>query len=332
MSRKNKYSYEDMVNIFNKANFEVLISKDKYNNSQTLVNYKCKVCGHESKCTLSNVILGRKCNKCKRKEISDKRRYTYEFVKQCFEDRGCILLSTEYINNKTPLEYICLCGEYNKVSFKSFLVGNYCNYCKYDFISNKNRLDINDVRNFYKKQGCELLEDKYINNHTLMKYRCSCGTMDYKDFDHFKRGQRCDYCLHKSRVENNTKEKHPQWNHSLTNEERILRRGYSEYQEWVKSVLKRDDYTCQCCEKRGGKLNVHHLNSYANFPELRLDINNGVTLCEKCHSNQYENSFHRIYGTHNNTKKQFIEWLNLKGKYFNEADNASFFYFIERSD
>ena len=77
-----------------------------------------------------------------------------------------------------------------------------------------------------------------------MKYRCSCGTIDYKDFSHFQRGQRCDECLHKFRVENNTKERHPQWNHNLTDEERIIKRNYSEYREWVQKIYQRDNYTC----------------------------------------------------------------------------------------
>jgi len=54
---------------------------------------------------------------------------------------------------------------------------------------------------------------------------------------------------------------------------------------WRKSVFKRDNYTCQQCNKRGGDLNAHHLFSVTKFPELKLNINNGITFCENCHLN-----------------------------------------------
>ena len=77
------------------------------------------------------------------------------------------------------------------------------------------------------------------------------------------------------------------------------------YNEWRKQVYERDNYTCQCCGKHGGKLNVHHLYNYAEYICLRLVIENGVTLCEDCHK-----KFHRLYGRKHNTKKQYDEFIN----------------------
>ena len=39
------------------------------------------------------------------------RKLTYDEVKLAFETKGCTLLSTEYINAKSKLKYICACGE-----------------------------------------------------------------------------------------------------------------------------------------------------------------------------------------------------------------------------
>lgn len=64
------------------------------------------------------------------------------------------------------------------------------------------------------------------------------------------------------------------------------------YVEWRTKVYERDNYTCQCCgDNRGNDLNAHHLNSYSRYPESRLSIENGVTLCNKCHR-----AYHRQYG------------------------------------
>lgn len=60
-------------------------------------------------------------------------------------------------------------------------------------------------------------------------------------------------------------------------------RNTSSYISWRIAVFKRDNYTCQVCGKVGGTLNAHHIKSFALHKKLRLDVNNGITLCEKCH-------------------------------------------------
>jgi len=56
-----------------------------------------------------------------------------------------------------------------------------------------------------------------------------------------------------------------------------------EYREWRENVYKRDNFTCQDCNKQGGYLNPHHLFSYTHFPTLRYEVANGITLCVPCH-------------------------------------------------
>lgn len=56
-----------------------------------------------------------------------------------------------------------------------------------------------------------------------------------------------------------------------------------EYREWRTKVFTRDNFTCAICNQVGGKLNAHHIKPFRDFEELRYDVNNGITLCEKCH-------------------------------------------------
>lgn len=57
-----------------------------------------------------------------------------------------------------------------------------------------------------------------------------------------------------------------------------------EYKHWRDAVYVRDGYTCRHCgDNRGGNLQAHHQKSFAGHPELRFDVDNGITLCKSCH-------------------------------------------------
>lgn len=71
------------------------------------------------------------------------------------------------------------------------------------------------------------------------------------------------------------------WKGGLTAIKRGLKRT-PEYYQWRKAVLERDNKICQECGKLNSKL-VHHIKSFKEFPKLRFDINNGITLCLDCH-------------------------------------------------
>lgn len=55
------------------------------------------------------------------------------------------------------------------------------------------------------------------------------------------------------------------------------------HKKWVNAVMSRDRATCQHCGITEVELHAHHIKSYLNHPELRFDVDNGLTLCYRCH-------------------------------------------------
>ena len=98
-------------------------------------------------------------------------------------------------------------------------------------------------------------------------------------------------------------EKHWNWKGGLISEIQRIR-GSIESKLWRESVFERDGWICQKCSIKGGRLHPHHIENFADYPEVRFEVDNGITFCKGCHK-----EFHKIYGFKNNTKKQLEEFL-----------------------
>lgn len=75
---------------------------------------------------------------------------------------------------------------------------------------------------------------------------------------------------------------------------RELREPQKKSLAWRNQVLLRDDFECKKC-KTSWSLEAHHIYSYKHEPDLRYDINNGITLCFDCHK-----QFHKLFGVYAN--------------------------------
>jgi len=113
------------------------------------------------------------------------------------------------------------------------------------------------------------------------------------------KAKRCRDCYRKFSVGTNNSH----WRGGIT-PQNSKTRNRLDYTMWRKAILERDNFTCQKYKIRGGDLVVHHINNFAEFPELRFSIDNGITLSKKAH-----NEFHKIYGKRNNTREQLEEFL-----------------------
>lgn len=211
--------------------------------------------------------------------------------------------------NKTPLytklKYKCIkCGkEYNRsfACIKASKSIGMCKNCSVKFPTKK----YEEVIKKLNDNGYSPLFSKEDYTGVKMKARCiaCCGHEVYTSIDSMLSHpmQKCHKCSIKygSDVYN--------WKGGYSSEREKIRRTF-EFKNFVKSVLKRDNYTCIACGRNSKetKMVVHHKDGYNWCEEKRMSVDNGVTLCECCHK-----KFHEIYGKGNNTKEQFKNWLNI---------------------
>ena len=81
--------------------------------------------------------------------------------------------------------------------------------------------------------------------------------------------------------------KHHFWKGGITPVNEKIRKSF-EYKLWREAVFEKDNYTCVWCGAKSGNgkaiiLHADHIKPFALFPELRFAIDNGRTLCYRCH-------------------------------------------------
>lgn len=235
------------------------------------------------------------------KKISSKNPYSIDNIKLWLKlnNKPFILLSDTYINNSSKLKFMCL--DNNHIVYMSWAdmrTSKVCPKCYhryegYDGFIKCLKEDFGDEYDMIGEWNGSGNKTTFIHN--------KCGTKFMKSPNSFMQGHRCNNnkCCHASG------ENHYRWNPNLTYEDRVKeRKSEKGYVTFIKSVLKRDNYYCQCCHTRSN-LVVHHKDGYNWCIERRIDISNGITLCENCHKN-----FHKIYRYGNNTEKQWNEYIN----------------------
>ena len=229
------------------------------------------------------------------------KKLTIEFVREQFEKEGYTLLSDTYTDCEQRLKYICPEKHVGQVCWDSWQQGNRCAEC-----AGLKKLTIDFIKKEFEKEGYTLLTKNYKNNKQRLKFVCPKRHKYFIKYNSWQQGHRCRICA----VEGGRGENSARWNPNLTERERQKKRSLLPVNgEWAYIVKERDSFTCQICgDNRGGNLVSHHLESYKNNPSLRTVLDNGITLCRKCHK-----KFHSIYGYGNNTKEQFNGFENKFG-------------------
>ena len=123
------------------------------------------------------------------------KKYTIEFIRAEFEKEGYTLLSKEYVNSKTHLEYVCPEGHIWSITWNNWQHGHRCMEC-----SGSKKLTIEFIKKEFKKENYKLLTKEYINNRQKLKYICPKeheGTICWHDW---QAGNRCFGCYGNKRL------------------------------------------------------------------------------------------------------------------------------------
>lgn len=236
--------------------------------------------------------------RCSCKKCSSFKKAKYKFIcKSCGKEFETYYKEQIYCSKKCSCE-----GRKNKINITCDVCGKEYRIIKsryekskYHFCSRK--CLSKGMSKFYKG------ENRY--NYSKVKTICSqCNKEIYVEKGKFKKhiNHFCSKeCLYKFRVGENS----PRWNPDRTHEQRQKERKENKYYNWRIAVFNKDNYQCKCCgDEKGHTFIAHHIESYNSNKEGRYDVNNGITLCDKCHK-----KFHKLYGYGNNTKEQLKEFL-----------------------
>jgi hypothetical protein len=236
----------------------VLLSKE-YTNNNTKLEYVCSK-NHKHNITWGNWSRGHRCPYC-----AGTAKLTLEQVRKSFEKEKYSLVSEEYVNSNTKLEYICPYGHIWYITWDSWKQGQRCPHCT--------KLTLDKVKIYFEKENYVLLSKVYINSYTKLDYVCICGHRHNITWDNWKMGCRCPTCKDIKFSGSG----HPNWQGGIS---------YEPYcpiwkdKEYKKDIKLRDGNRClnPTCNKKDGRLHIHHID----YNKKNCCPSNVVTLCGSC--------------------------------------------------
>ena len=178
-----------------------------------------------------------------------RRRITIEFLQEHFKEKECVLITQAYTNAHMELAYVCKNGHRTTTTWNNFSKGHGCLEC-----SGRKKLNIEDVRACFEKEGYSLLSETYSNARTKLDYVCNKGHIGNIVWDKFQKGQRCYECFG-----------NPKHSYEYVQKE-FLDRGYTLLAKTYKNAHEKMEYVCE---------NGH--NSWMNFNKLQQDCG-----CREC--------------------------------------------------
>lgn len=196
---RQKHTFESMKENVEKKGYKLL--EEKYEGVDVKIHVVCPK-GHDMVSSYKRIMRGDQCAIC-----AGVQKYSIEDVKNYFAKFGYTLLSTEYHNNKEPMEIMCPKGHVNKMGFKNFKNGARCMDC-----SGKKKHSFEFIRSEFEKRGYKLLAKFYKDKDTPMEYICQNGHEAKISYGNLKQGSGCKRCACKQAMAQRSGPNNNLWN------------------------------------------------------------------------------------------------------------------------
>ena len=203
--------------------------EDLHPGSSVFVKAKCDYCGAIKDVMFCKYLKSIKseihkysCKNCVRQKVAESmqfkygddytkkfangaRRLTYEHVKEAFEKEGYELVSTEYIDQKTKLQYKCPKHKnvIQQMDWDHFNRGHRCAFCAREKHADNWRTSWEDIEKEFTERGYKLLPNQeYKTNQDKLRFICDKHGEQIIRFDVFRRGTGCVECSREAQSEN----------------------------------------------------------------------------------------------------------------------------------
>jgi len=166
--------------------------KVDYVNNATKVKIWCNRCEEYFEQAPSGHVNGRGCFTCGSKSKGASQRLTYDDVKKVVEDLGYTLISKEYINNTSKLDFVDNEGYLYSVNFASIKTG-----CKPDKFISSNKYTILNINKWIvdNNKNYVLISSKYKNSSSVLKLKCNkCNCEFTSSWNNIYLGKGCGIC------------------------------------------------------------------------------------------------------------------------------------------
>jgi hypothetical protein len=122
----------------------------------------------------------------------------------------------------------------------------------------------------------------WLNRHEIMTRPAGAEKGHYRNSSEETREK-----LRQARIGLLAGHTHPNWKGGVRyrDPERYTRGSV----QWTAAVKERDGWKCVECGS-ADDLETHHIKRWVDHPELRHDLDNGVTLCKACHQREHRST------------------------------------------
>lgn len=212
--KNNPYTLKNIRHYLKINETGAILLSEKYNGNNKKLKWRCK-CGNEFERTWNGILNGSfLCRDCSNEnKYKIQKEQEFELVKEYFKSRNYQLISTEYIDCNTKLEYICNSHKdkgIQKISWSHCKNRNSgCRYCAAENNGLLHRIPEEEIKNLTERKGFIYDHVEYSatkDNKTLIYYICpqhkDKGVQTKLLADMRKSTGQCTYCLGRDRSHN----------------------------------------------------------------------------------------------------------------------------------